>query len=72
MTESVLRRAVARIVTVTVSPDFAWNTAAVRSSAELIALPLKRVTTSPTFSPAFAAGEPLTIVVILRAARGRR
>ena len=51
-------------VTLTVSPDLDLNTAAVRSSADLMAVPSKPVTTSPTFSPAFAAGEPLTIVVI--------
>ncbi len=52
-------------VTVTVSPDFALVTAAVRSSADEVVLPSKAVITSPTFRPAFAAGEPATTCVIL-------
>jgi hypothetical protein len=51
-------------VTVTVSPGFAPETTAVSSSADVTGLPSKEVTTSPTFSPAFAAGEPATICVI--------
>ena len=47
------------------SPDFARVTAAVRSSAEVVVLPSKAVITSPTFRPAFAAGEPATTCVIL-------
>ena len=54
-----------RTVRVTLSPGCAFVTAEVRSSADAIDLPSSAVMTSPTLRPAFAAGEPETIFVIL-------
>ena len=46
-------------VTATLSPGALPATAAVKSSGLWIAWPSKEVITSPAFSPAAAAGEPL-------------